>query len=264
MASTSPPRTRSSRARPRRPTLRLRVRATRASGVRPRATLRLVRPCPRSPPPTSGFRKADLLPPCAAEEANKTFDSLLRSELFGPSSLDPTPLLRSPSSVRTQTQYTATTSPSNSPASAKPLFSFHSPSRKRITREGAERGLDSPTHERYSLSPVRHESQKLLLSPRKAMRQVSRVPFKVRRSSSLTLFSALVSLLTPALHRFSMRPSSPCVPLLLLSLPASPRLTPRPPAGRLLPQPRRLVVDERARRRARFVRLHLERPDERG
>ncbi|GAA5848244.1 hypothetical protein JCM9279_000988 [Rhodotorula babjevae] len=113
------------------------------------------------------------------EEANKTFDSLLRSELFGPSSLDPTPLLRSPSSVRTQTQYTATTSPSNSPASAKPLFSFHSPSRKRITREGAERGLDSPTHERYSLSPVRHESQKLLLSPRKAMRQVSRVPFKV-------------------------------------------------------------------------------------
>ncbi|GAA5975363.1 hypothetical protein JCM11641_005954 [Rhodosporidiobolus odoratus] len=112
------------------------------------------------------------------EEANKTFDSLLRTELFGPHSIDSDPRLRSPSS-RSQTQYTASTSPNNSPSTSKPLFSFTSPTRKRMTREGAERGLDSPTHERYSLSPVRHESQKLLLSPRKAIRQVSRVPFKV-------------------------------------------------------------------------------------
>ncbi|GAA5966517.1 hypothetical protein JCM8115_002702 [Rhodotorula mucilaginosa] len=120
------------------------------------------------------------------EEANKTFDSLLRSELFGPSSIDNIPLLRSPSSARTS-QYTAITSPGRaspggSAASTKPLFNFTSPSRKRIAREdptGSERGLDSPTHERYSLSPVRHESQRLLMSPRKPVRQVSKVPFKV-------------------------------------------------------------------------------------
>lgn len=128
------------------------------------------------------------------EEANKTFDSLLRSELFGPSSIDNIPLLRSPSSARTS-QYTAITSPGRgSPggsSSTKPLFNFTSPSRKRIARggggggggyddpTGSERGLDSPTHERYSLSPVRHESQRLLMSPRKPVRQVSKVPFKV-------------------------------------------------------------------------------------
>ncbi|GAA5988052.1 hypothetical protein JCM10908_002044 [Rhodotorula pacifica] len=116
------------------------------------------------------------------EEANKTFDSLLRSELFGPSSIDKIPLLRSPSSVRTS-QYTAATSPGRSPAGGpKPLFNFTSPSRKRIARGGGadgDRGLDSPTHERYSLSPVRQESQRLLMSPRKPVRQVSKVPFKV-------------------------------------------------------------------------------------
>ncbi|POY71133.1 hypothetical protein BMF94_5890 [Rhodotorula taiwanensis] len=119
------------------------------------------------------------------EEANKTFDSLLRTELFGPSSLDNIPLLRSPSSARTS-QYTAATSPGgggggHSPSHPKALFSFTSPTRKRIARDPTvtDRGLDSPTHERYSLSPVRQESQRLLMSPRKPVRQVSKVPFKV-------------------------------------------------------------------------------------
>ncbi|CEQ41383.1 SPOSA6832_03097, partial [Sporobolomyces salmonicolor] len=127
-----------------------------------------------------GKRKATVAD-CDAqtEEANRTFDSLLRTELFGPSSFDATPLLRSPSASRTHTQYTASTSPQNSPSSSKPILNFSSPTRKRITQEGTGRGLDSPTHERYSLSPVRHESQRLLLSPKKAIRQVSRVPFKV-------------------------------------------------------------------------------------
>lgn len=124
-------------------------------------------------------------PSRSAEEANITFDSLLRTELFGPSSFETDPRLRSPSSSRSHTQYTAATSPNNSPSNSKPLFSFTSPSRKTVTREGAERGLDSPTHERYSLSPVRHESQKLLMSPKRAVRQVSKVPFKVRSPSLL-------------------------------------------------------------------------------
>ncbi|BGP16975.1 hypothetical protein JCM10213_007421 [Rhodosporidiobolus nylandii] len=126
-----------------------------------------------------GKRKANTDCDAQTEEANKTFDTLLRTELFGPTSYETDTRLRSPSSSRSHTQYTASTSPNNSPSTSKPLFNFTSPSRKRVTREGAERGLDSPTHERYSLSPVRHESQKLLLSPRKAIRQVSRVPFKV-------------------------------------------------------------------------------------
>ncbi|GAA6032547.1 hypothetical protein JCM8097_004810 [Rhodosporidiobolus ruineniae] len=128
---------------------------------------------------SKGKRRANTDCDAQTEEANKTFDSLLRTELFGPSSIDNDPRLRSPSSSRSHTNYTATTSPTNSPSGSKPLFSFTSPTRKRVAREGAERGLDSPTHERYSLSPVRHESQRLLLSPRKAIRQVSRVPFKV-------------------------------------------------------------------------------------
>ncbi|GAA6017186.1 hypothetical protein JCM8202_005938 [Rhodotorula sphaerocarpa] len=138
----------------------------------------------RSSTPTSngrGKRKtASVDSDAQTEEANKTFDSLLRSELFGPSSIDNIPLLRSPSSVRTS-QYTGNTSPGRSPSSSKPLFNFTSPSRKRIARDptGLDRGLDSPTHDRYSLSPVRQESQRLLMSPRKPVRQVSRVPFKV-------------------------------------------------------------------------------------
>lgn len=39
--------------------------------------------------------------------------------------------------------------------------------------------LDSPTHRAYSLSPVKLESQRMLLSPRKAPRVLSKVPYKV-------------------------------------------------------------------------------------
>lgn len=44
---------------------------------------------------------------------------------------------------------------------------------------GGAQGLDSPTHERYSISPVKYEGQKLLQSPRKAPRLLAKVPFKV-------------------------------------------------------------------------------------
>ncbi|PWY97075.1 cell cycle regulatory protein [Testicularia cyperi] len=39
--------------------------------------------------------------------------------------------------------------------------------------------LDSPTHRAYSLSPVKIESQRMLLSPRKPPRVLSKVPYKV-------------------------------------------------------------------------------------
>ena len=38
---------------------------------------------------------------------------------------------------------------------------------------------DEPAHSPYSLSPVSAKSQKLLRSPRKAARKISKIPFKV-------------------------------------------------------------------------------------
>ncbi|ORY89774.1 WD40-repeat-containing domain protein [Leucosporidium creatinivorum] len=122
------------------------------------------------------------------DDAQKTFNALLKTELFGPDSLDYSSLRNSPSSrthggASTSTNSTAPTP--SSPSSSKKLFTFTSPSRRRTAtgeRErvvGGAQGLDSPTHERYSLSPVRHESQKLLLSPKKAPRTLSKVPWKV-------------------------------------------------------------------------------------
>ena len=43
----------------------------------------------------------------------------------------------------------------------------------------AKGSLDDMSHERYSLSPVGKESQRVLMSPRKGVRQISRTPFKV-------------------------------------------------------------------------------------
>lgn len=39
--------------------------------------------------------------------------------------------------------------------------------------------LDDMGHEKYSLSPVGRDSQRVLLSPRKSIRNISRAPFKV-------------------------------------------------------------------------------------
>lgn len=117
---------------------------------------------------------------------------MLKTELFGPSNsansnidstLDTSFLTNSPSS---NSRYAAgTTAVTTAPTPTSPtrnLFSFRSPARKRTAT-----GLDSPTHERYSVSPVRYESQKLLLSPRKTPRSLSKVPFKVLDAPELAV-----------------------------------------------------------------------------
>jgi len=46
-------------------------------------------------------------------------------------------------------------------------------------------------HEKYSLSPVGKESQRVLLSPRKGVRQISRTPFKVLDAPELAVSSVV-------------------------------------------------------------------------
>ncbi|KAL8739432.1 MAG: hypothetical protein Q9190_007768 [Brigantiaea leucoxantha] len=142
------------------------------------------------------------------EEANRTFSTLLRSEIFDRSIPQPTPPTLSPDPTlppsthsttfndpsRSRTPPTNLSSSSLPPASLTPstphknLFTYMSPrhhtnasghptpSRTPQSRRGPNLNARS---ELYSLSPVRFESQRLLLSPRKAPRAVSKVPFKV-------------------------------------------------------------------------------------
>ncbi|KAL9935985.1 hypothetical protein V8E36_004827 [Tilletia maclaganii] len=47
--------------------------------------------------------------------------------------------------------------------------------------------IDSPTHKAYSLSPVKLESQRMLLSPRRTPRTMSKVPYKVLDAPELAV-----------------------------------------------------------------------------
>lgn len=142
-----------------------------------------------------------------AEEANRTFSTLLRHEIFDTTIPQPTPpdlspdpnLLPSSHSTTIHDPTRSHTPPNNSsntslPASMTPstphknLFTYMSPrhhtniaghptpSRTPQSRHGPH--LDSRS-ELYSLSPVRLGSQQMLLSPRKQPRAVSKVPYKV-------------------------------------------------------------------------------------
>lgn len=142
-----------------------------------------------------------------AEEANRTFSTLLRSEIFDNSIPQPTPPNLSPDSTLLPSSHSTTindptrshTPPNNAsntplPASLTPstphknLFTYMSPrhhtniaghptpSRTPQSRHGPNLNARS---EIYSLSPVRFGSQQMLLSPRKQPRAVSKVPYKV-------------------------------------------------------------------------------------
>ncbi|KHO00904.1 WD40 repeat-like-containing domain protein [Metarhizium album ARSEF 1941] len=140
------------------------------------------------------------------EEANRTFSTLLRAELFANSVPQTAPPVHSPENI-TRTSSVAQpidgtrahTPPSNSLATSLPssltpstphknLFSYMSPrhhghaaghptpSKTPQSRHGPN--LDTRA-EIYSLSPVRFGSQQMLLSPRRQPRAVSKVPYKV-------------------------------------------------------------------------------------
>ncbi|KAH3679011.1 hypothetical protein WICPIJ_008752 [Wickerhamomyces pijperi] len=127
------------------------------------------------------------------EEANRTFSTVLKNELFGDNipnsgsslSLQSSDLMNKSSrgqSLEDETQITPPRSSSDNhlptpnvmmtPRHNRNLFSFQSPNRSRPTSSSIENDL-------YSLSPVRGDSQKLLLSPTKKNRFISKVPFRV-------------------------------------------------------------------------------------
>ncbi|WYZ46484.1 hypothetical protein EsH8_IX_000709 [Colletotrichum jinshuiense] len=141
------------------------------------------------------------------EEANRTFSTLLRAELFEGSIPQSTPPTLSPDHSLSTASHSAAqgrdgtrsrTPPNNASTNSLPstltpstphknLFSYMSPrqlsnaghltpSRTPQSRHGPN--LDTRS-EIYSLSPVRFNSQQMLLSPRRQPRAVSKVPYKV-------------------------------------------------------------------------------------
>lgn len=127
-----------------------------------------------------------------AEEANRTYSRVLRSELFGSTvpqaDLEPDPLLNFNDRTRSHTPPVATAVP---PASITPstphknIFNYRSPrpGSGSITPSRTPRGQHGPNlnvrSELYSLSPIRYDSQRILETPRKQPRYVSKVPYKV-------------------------------------------------------------------------------------
>ncbi|CUS09246.1 unnamed protein product [Tuber aestivum] len=117
------------------------------------------------------------------EEANRTFSTLLRSELFHNEIPQSTPASLSTRNsatreARARTPPTSNGSSTKAPSTpSKNLFTYMSPkTRTPQTRHGPK--VDTRS-EIYSLSPVRFDSQRMLLSPRKQPRTVSKVPYKV-------------------------------------------------------------------------------------
>lgn len=131
------------------------------------------------------------------EEANRTYSTLLRSEMFEssvpqsiPQNLSPTERTTFHDPTRSHTPPTrssALPAPTLTPSTPhKNLFSYASPrhsysghptpSRTPQSRHGPNLNARS---EIYSLSPVKYSSQTMLLSPRKTPRAVAKVPYKV-------------------------------------------------------------------------------------
>ncbi|KAF3760245.1 WD40 repeat-like protein [Cryphonectria parasitica EP155] len=140
------------------------------------------------------------------EQANRTYNTLLRAELFEGTAAQATPPTASPDhalpgpsrSAHANDGTRAHTPPANPAPSLPPtmtpstphknLFSYMSPRHLsgvggHMTPSKTPQGRHGPNldtrAEIYSLSPVRFGSQQMLLSPRRQPRAVSKVPYKV-------------------------------------------------------------------------------------
>ncbi|KAL9088040.1 MAG: hypothetical protein Q9165_006381 [Trypethelium subeluteriae] len=120
------------------------------------------------------------------EEANRTFSNVLRSEMFDSTVPQAVPQNLSPNDHDNSSN--GLPAPNLTPSTPhKNLFTFSAsrnqslsghwtPSRTPHSRHGPN--LDARS-ELYSLSPVKLNSQQMLLSPRKSPRAVPKVPYKV-------------------------------------------------------------------------------------
>lgn len=135
-----------------------------------------------------------------AEEANRTFSRVLRSELFGNTvpqaelSLgSPDPLMGFTNGIIDKTRsHTPPSHISNLPPASitpstphKNLFNYGPtrPGSGHPTPSKTPRSAHAPNlnarSELYSLSPIRYDSQRILETPRKQPRYVNKVPYKV-------------------------------------------------------------------------------------
>ncbi|KAK3940704.1 quinon protein alcohol dehydrogenase-like superfamily [Diplogelasinospora grovesii] len=129
------------------------------------------------------------------QEANRTFSTLLRAELFEDTIPQAAPSGHSPETSH-HNGARSHTPPNNGPVSSLPstltpstphknLFTYMSPRHSVAghltpSRTPQSRGANLDVRsEAYSLSPVRLGSQQMLLSPRRQPRSVSKVPYKV-------------------------------------------------------------------------------------
>ncbi|KAI9891449.1 MAG: substrate-specific activator of APC-dependent proteolysis [Vezdaea aestivalis] len=137
----------------------------------------------------------------ATEEANQNYTNLLRRELFEGSVTQVSPPALSPddafypSSRSSHIHDHTRTPPRNTNSTAmhvgsitpstphKNLFSYASPRHHHLTPSKTppvRNGINlNPRSGVYSLSPIKFESQSMLLSPKKKVRWVSKVPYKV-------------------------------------------------------------------------------------
>lgn len=139
----------------------------------------------------------------AAEEANRTFSTLLRAEIFESTipqptlQMSPDQVVHSSSTRRPDPTRSSTPPPVQSEQSAarltmtpstphKNLFSYMSPRHHRTngqptpskTPKRGQPNMNSLS-EIYSMSPVRLSSQRMLLTPKKQPRHIQKAPFKV-------------------------------------------------------------------------------------
>ncbi|KAK3047332.1 substrate-specific activator of APC-dependent proteolysis [Extremus antarcticus] len=123
-------------------------------------------------------------------DANRTYSSLLRSEMFDnevPQAIPQShegPGGPGPRSKTPPANGSIQAGPSLTPSTPhKNLFSYGANPTQSLTPRSTSRSERGPNinarSEIYSLSPVKHSSQTMLLSPRKTPRAVSKVPYKV-------------------------------------------------------------------------------------
>lgn len=130
--------------------------------------------------------------PYTAEEANRTYSAVLRQEMFEgsvpqafPQSLSPTDSANMRTAGRSHTppaRISGSVPPTTHTPSTphKNLFSYlgqPTPSRTSSSRHGLA-NLDASS-DVYSLSPIKYSAKRMLLSPQRAPRAVSKVPYKV-------------------------------------------------------------------------------------